>query len=86
VDTWNPLWESAMQDEYNSLLENQTWELVLLPSNKKLVICIWIYMTKKATNGKVSRYREILITKCFQQIHGIEYDETFSSVANIDSI
>jgi hypothetical protein len=26
----NPFWESAMQEEYNSLLENQTWDLVPL--------------------------------------------------------
>jgi hypothetical protein len=35
----NPFWESAMQEEYNSLLENQTWDLVLLPSRRKLFIC-----------------------------------------------
>jgi hypothetical protein len=27
----NPLWQAAMQKEYNSLLENQTWDLVPLP-------------------------------------------------------
>jgi len=24
----HPSWESAMEEEYNSLLENQTWDLV----------------------------------------------------------
>jgi hypothetical protein len=33
----NPFWESAMQEEYKSLLENQTWDLVPLPSGRKLV-------------------------------------------------
>jgi hypothetical protein len=33
----NPFWESTMQEEYNSLLENQTWDLVPLPSGRKLI-------------------------------------------------
>jgi hypothetical protein len=34
----NPLWESSMQEEHDSLLENQTWDLVPLPLERKLVI------------------------------------------------
>jgi len=31
----NPFWESTMQEEYSSLLENQTWDMVPLPLAKK---------------------------------------------------
>jgi hypothetical protein len=34
----------------------------------------------------VRRYKARLVAKVFQQIHGIDYDETFSPVANMDSI
>ena len=33
----NPLWEATMQEEHDSLLENQTWDLVPLPPGRKLV-------------------------------------------------
>jgi hypothetical protein len=82
----NPLWEEVMQEEHDSLLENQTWYLVPLPPRRKLVRCKWVYRTKRATNGQVSRYKARLVAKVFQQIHGIDYDETFSPVANMDSI
>ena len=39
----HPEWEAAMDEEYNSLIENQTWDLVPLPSNRKLVRCKWVY-------------------------------------------
>jgi hypothetical protein len=75
-----------MQEEYNSLLENQNWDLVPLPSGRKIVICRWVYRTKSATDGQISRYKAKLVAKGFQQMHGIDYDETFAPVVKMDSI
>jgi hypothetical protein len=61
-----PFWESAMQEEYNSLLENQTWDLVPLPSGRKFVRCILVYRTKSTTYGQISRYKSMLVSKGFQ--------------------
>jgi hypothetical protein len=75
-----------MQEEYNSLLENQTWNLVPLPSGRKLVRGIWVYRTKSAADGQINRYKATLVAKGFQQVQGIVYEETFSPVAKMDSI
>jgi hypothetical protein len=75
-----------MQEEYNSLLENQTLDLVPLPSRRKLVRCIWVYRTKSTIDGQINRYKARLVTKGFQEVHGIDYDETFAPVAKMDSI
>eukprot|EP00253_Pinus_taeda_P018200 PITA_18200 len=83
--TRHPSWESAME-EYNSLLENQTWDLVPLPSGRKLVQCKWVYRTKSVANGQITRRKASLVAKGFQQVHGIDYDETFAPVAKMDSI
>jgi hypothetical protein len=61
--TGNPLWESAMQEEYNSLLENQTWDLVPLPSGRKLFRCRWIYRTNSTMDGHISMYKAMLVSK-----------------------
>jgi hypothetical protein len=82
----NPFWESAMQEEYKSPLENQSWDLVPLPSGRKLVRCRWVYRTKSAVDGQISRYKARPVAKGFQQVHGIDYDETFTQVAKMDSI
>ena len=47
----DPRWKSAMQYEFNSLQENETWELVPLPPKRKLVQCKWIFQTKLADYG-----------------------------------
>lgn len=82
----NPLCEATMDEEYNSLIENQTWDLVPLPLDQKLVRCKWVYKTKKSANGHVSRYKTRLVAKGFHQVHGIDYDETFALAVKMDSI
>jgi hypothetical protein len=84
--TGNPFWESAMQEEYNSLLENQTWYLVPLPFGRKIARCRWVYKTKSTVDGHISIYKSRLFVEGFQQVHGINYDEAFSLVVNMDSI
>eukprot|EP00253_Pinus_taeda_P025477 PITA_25477 len=75
-----------MEEEYNSLLENQTWDLVPLPSRRKLVRYKWVYRTKSAIDRKITRQKAKLLSKGFQQVHGIDSDETFAPVAKMDSI
>ena len=75
-----------MQEEYNSLLKNHTWDLVPLPSGRKIFICRGVYRTKSAVDGHINRYKARLVTKGIQQVHGIDCDETFAPVAKMDSI
>jgi hypothetical protein len=82
----NPFLESTMQEEYNSLLKNQTLDLVMLPSRRKPVKCIYVYMTKITVDGQVSRYKARLVAKGFQQVLCIDYDDTFTPVAKMESI
>jgi hypothetical protein len=84
--TRNPFWEFAMQDEYNSLLENHTWDLVPLPSEMKLFRCIWVYKTNNTMDGHISKYKVMLVAKGFQQVHDIDSDETFTPIKNMNSI
>jgi hypothetical protein len=50
-----------MQEEYNSLLENHTWDMVPLPSGRKLVRCIWVYRTKRVVDGLLLVVTELFL-------------------------
>ena len=67
-------------------MENDTWDLVPLPKGRQLVRCKWVYITKYASDGRVERHKDRLVAKVFSQVEGIDYNETFSPVAKMNSI
>eukprot|EP00253_Pinus_taeda_P029567 PITA_29567 len=75
-----------MNEEYHSLLANDKWDLVPLPKGRKLVRCKWVYRTKYGPDGKVDKHKARLVAKGFSQVEGIDYTETFSPVAKMNSI
>ncbi|MCO5591340.1 hypothetical protein L7F22_045322 [Adiantum nelumboides] len=79
------LWQQAMDFEYQSLIENGTWELVSLLSNCKFVTCKWLLRKKLHDDGSVSRYKARLVARGFSQVPGMDYSKTFSPVLRITS-
>jgi hypothetical protein len=50
-------WECTMQEEYDSLMANNTWTLVPLPVGKKPISCKWVFKIKQGMNGEVKHYK-----------------------------
>ncbi|GKF00464.1 retrotransposon protein, putative, ty1-copia subclass, partial [Tanacetum coccineum] len=65
---------------------NQVWRLVDLPPNGKTVVSKWLFKKKTDMNGNVHTYKARLVAKGFTQTYGVDYEETFSPVANIRAI
>ena len=65
---------------------HDTWDLVILPTRRKLVKCKWVYKNKFSDDGSPLKYKKILVAKGYLQVHCIEYNETFAPVENMDSI
>lgn len=79
-------WKQAADAEYESLTENNTWELVELPEERKAIACKWVFRVKYDQQGKVDRFKGRLVAKGFSQKYGIDYDETYSPVVRFTSI
>nr|KYP67039.1 Retrovirus-related Pol polyprotein from transposon TNT 1-94 [Cajanus cajan] len=76
----DPNWFSAMQQEYNALMLNHTWDLVSLPSDRKAVGCKWVFRVKENADGSIDKLKARLVAKGFHQVHGFDFHETFSPV------
>ena len=75
-----------MKEELDALSKNHTWNLVTLPPRKSMVGCKWIYKIKTHSDGSIERYKARFVAKGFTQEYVIDYEETFTLVAQISSI
>ncbi|KAL0375663.1 UNVERIFIED_CONTAM: Retrovirus-related Pol polyprotein from transposon RE2 [Sesamum calycinum] len=82
----HPAWKMAMDDEMYALISRGTWELVEVPPNADIVACRWVFTLKFRADGTLERYKAHLVAKGFTQTYGVDYFETFSPVARLNSI
>ena len=79
-------WNEAMGEEIESLEKMGTWEKVPLPENRKPISCKWVYRIKYNSDGKVSRYKARVVARGFNQIEGLDFDETYAPVTRLETI
>jgi hypothetical protein len=80
------VWREAMQEEYDSIMRNDVWEVVPRPEGKSVVTSRWLYKIKYVADGSIEKHKARFVARGFSQIEGIDYDETFAPVARYTSI
>jgi hypothetical protein len=77
------VWQGAMTEEYQYIMKNDVWDIVLRPKGKSVVTSKWIYKIKHAANGSVEKYKARFVARRFSHVEGIDYEETFYPIAQI---
>jgi hypothetical protein len=78
-------WEIVMRVEFNSLVENQIWDLIKRSDSKNVIIDRWTFRLKRDRDGNSQRHKVRWIAHDFKQRHEVDFDETFVSVVKLVS-
>ena len=79
-------WITACEDELRSIVKNEVWSLVHLPSGVKPIGLRWIFKIKRNSDGSINKYKARLVAKGYVQQHGIDFEEVFAPVARLETI
>ena len=82
----DPPWVEAINEEMQTLSKNKNWDLVPSSHHQEAIRCWWIFKVKHNVDDTVNRYTARLVAKCYVQTHGVDYEGTFASVANMTTI
>lgn len=86
-DVYNdPNWIKAMQSKYDSIIRNETWELMPLPLGKWAITTHWVFKLKPSSHDLPPRHKAWLVAHKCHQKQEVDYYETFVHVVKWETI
>ncbi|GKE71808.1 retrotransposon protein, putative, ty1-copia subclass [Tanacetum coccineum] len=82
LDLESDKWVDTMNAKMHSVKDNRVWCLVDLPPNCKTVRSKWLIKKMTDMDNIVHTYKDRLLAKGFTQTYGVDYEETFSPIAD----
>ena len=79
-------WINFMHEELHQFVRNDVWELVPRPNGVNVTGTKWIFKNKSDKHGTVIRNKSRLVAQGYTQVERTDFDETFASVARLESI
>jgi vacuolar-type H+-ATPase catalytic subunit A/Vma1 len=62
------------------------WDLIPKSSQKNIIGTKWVFRNKLNEQGEVTRNKARLVAQGYSQQEGIDYTETFATVARLEAI
>lgn len=75
-----------MQEEFNALIKNNTWEFEPYSGKNNTMSCKWGFRVKYNADGPLQRHKAQLVAKEFQQNPCIDFSETYSPTIKASTI
>ena len=84
----DPDWVAAIQEELECFSRNEVWSLVERPKDHHINVIgtKWVFKNKQDEHGTVIRNKARLVAQGYAQIEGMDYEDTFASVAHLEAI
>jgi hypothetical protein len=79
-------WLKLMNEELYQIEKNNKWELIPRPTNKNVIGSKWVYKKNMNEQENIVRNKARLVYKGYDQIEGLDFDETFVAVEILEAI
>jgi hypothetical protein len=79
-------WQKAIQLEYDTLLERNTWELKELPWGRRAIGVKWLLKVKTTATGLVDKFKARLVAKGYSQVKGVDFNNTYAPVSRFTTL
>eukprot|EP00253_Pinus_taeda_P030129 PITA_30129 len=80
------VWKDAMNEEYESIMKNDVWDVVSRPQDKTIVTSKWLYKIKHGADGSAKKYKDHFVARGFFQKEGVDYDVIYAPVSRYTTI
>jgi hypothetical protein len=77
---------AMMQSEMDAVEKNCTRELADLPHGHIVITLKWVFKLKRDEAGAIVKHKARLVARGFMQWEGIDFDDTFAPMAQMESV
>jgi hypothetical protein len=70
----------------DAIEKNCTWELTDLPRGHSAITLKWVFKLKRDEASVIVKHKARLVARGFVQWEGIDFDDTFAPVAQMESV
>ena len=79
-------WKRAMEEEIRSVTDHNVWTLMPPPPKIRPLTSKWVFRMKKNEKGDVEWYKARIVVRGFEQVEGVDFNETFAPTCKYKSI
>ena len=79
-------WQTVLDYEIGQLEKLGTWVIEDLPKGHNTIPCSAVLKEKHGPDGEITSYRVRIVAGGHRQVEGVNYSETFSSVAKMPTV
>jgi hypothetical protein len=79
-------WRAVMQSEMDTIEKNRIWEFADLAHGHSAITLKWVFKLKRDEAGAIVKHKSCLVARGFVQRKGIDFDDTFAPMAQIESV
>ena len=80
------LWQAPIEEEMEIMKKRGVFKFVPRPKDQHVIGLKWVYENKYNADGEITQWKARLVAQGFTQIPRLEYDQTYASVACLESM